>query len=1351
MNENLYKEIIEKTKKSFRAKTNEKNKPFNTIANFGLKKGGMATRIRDGEYTNFSIKVLDDVKPLLTDFRILKAVKMLAENNIQGIIQLFNIESEINQYGINLIYSILKKWLEKNEINVPQEYINFSFEIESEQINEWIFKTRSDPLSVKIEIIDIGNSKKGSKSVHSVVPEDWQGKIFNNAIELHKEMDKLDWRKNKPPVSYCCIYGMTIQQINSWKLSKDKQILNFNAIIGIKISLNCEITLFENESQYSNWLDNIDNNLNCLPCIGKNLEKYIIVCNLNEISNQNNSFINTLNVGLLVSRLQKSIRRGKKCCRLLYDTIINLSRVKPYNLPEQQFIKVSGNRQLFWRLFITIIEDVEPYLDDDEKEYFGLTELICFSLLAHNDANIQFNDFIINKILYTALLIQNNDIKGSNWNWRKGIINKNSDYKFEDNISDSFKLAIKFMPMMSGDLIMLKKSIDFIKNFKLKKLNKMILTNLLKYHNDIDFMECVLASNDMHCNPNILIQLQSSLSFIPFNENHTTYALSSFIWENSSKNNVRNINENEKITNEQEQENKNILLSLKHIQKDEPFKLNNYDILNEIKLKQTHQNYQNDKLSKLESRIGFLLIFGKKIRLSCEGKLKAIDIIVSGTIDEPCKIKKGEIYLQDKDRYEGELRYIKHIQNNNVFIILPKAPNGCNWKIKSKKVKLGVILLESNNKTLKNKIKFLVNDIELEPFDCSPILNKMNKCKEIEVPEIIKPIIKQSLYFKDNYDYNEWELNKLLREFHNIRLKNGNHLPYNWKKYSNITCNVWRCILEKIFNNFDNEIQIGPVDRKGNKLHESINYLYEGTLLRIFNFLSFVYPTVIKCKTNFKFIIDKNVPQFNNLLEILELLALPEENKIMKTLPIIKTKLWNHQEITSKQIFDDIVKLGKKGFGDASNIGTGKTLTALNLMVYLCKYNFDNNITSNSGFLILLPTTKLYKTWKDEITKHTQDFDIIEQNANGSLSKKDIHNNSIIITTLGRMRDHPLCNSWIFVIIDECLSVQNKDAFQTQEACKQILCSQFGVLMMSATFFRSRFDKLFYMIKMLKSGLPEEKEFLDTILSECIKCNVPKNNKREWQTNINKFKLDINLRKKYDELLNQKISSEQLYIKLNKFLFDNFNYIYCFEQIIKKIELDNKRALIFTRSIKEADDIANKINSVTRYPNKQGKHVVLSYVEGTYGLNDLINYNTIISRPPDSDKVCQMKGRLDRPGNKNIQLYMEYFIIENTIEEASLLRIELCNNFYKNHIMPLADFYDLALRKIKINNSNKKLNKILEKNNVIIIDDVISNKSTDNKLNIIKKNSLIYNPFNSIKYNEDLTQIKEISKSFKKN
>ena len=323
----------------------------------------------------------------------------------------------------------------------------------------------------------------------------------------------------------------------------------------------------------------------------------------------------------------------------------------------------------------------------------------------------------------------------------------------------------------------------------------------------------------------------------------------------------------------------------------------------------------------------------------------------------------------------------------------------------------------------------------------------------------------------------------------------------------------------------------------------------------------------------------------------------------------------------------------------------------------------------------------------EEIKKHTKGFTILFQNADGvifdpnknKVPSDDICYNTIVITTLGRMRNHPMSVPWQLVIIDECLSVQNRDALQTEEAWRQVICSQFGVIMMSATFFRSRFDKMFYMLKMLRSGLPEKKEFLDTILSECMVCFIPEKT-RNWTTTTTKYTLPKELAKAYNGIKKQNMSAEKLYQVLSTFLYSKCDFIPSFNK--KLGELDKKRkALIYARSKKEANDISTRIPSVSRYPDKSKVHVVVSYTEGTYGLNDLVEYDTIVTRPPEPDKLMQMKGRLDRHGQKSDKLYLEYILTKDTIEEAWLIRMDIANHFYKNHIMPLAEFYDIAIGK----------------------------------------------------------------------
>jgi len=111
--------------------------------------------------------------------------------------------------------------------------------------------------------------------------------------------------------------------------------------------------------------------------------------------------------------------------------------------------------------------------------------------------------------------------------------------------------------------------LEFI-NFKLinnyhnmRQLPNLSMRELLSSSKFTDQIDCIIAANDMHCNPNILINLQSCLPFLPYSYNkHTTNKLSNFIWEYSSKNNIRN-----KYKTKLSDEHKQILGSLKAIQR----------------------------------------------------------------------------------------------------------------------------------------------------------------------------------------------------------------------------------------------------------------------------------------------------------------------------------------------------------------------------------------------------------------------------------------------------------------------------------------------------------------------------------------------------------------------------------------------------------------------------------------------------------------------------------------------------------------------------------------------------------------------------------------------------------------
>ena len=54
------------------------------------------------------------------------------------------------------------------------------------------------------------------------------------------------------------------------------------------------------------------------------------------------------------------------------------------------------------------------------------------------------------------------------------------------------------------------------------------------------------------------------------------------------------------------------------------------------------------------------------------------------------------------------------------------------------------------------------------------------------------------------------------------------------------------------------------------------------------------------------------------------------------------------------------------------------------------------------------------------------------------------------------------------------------------------------------------------------------------------------------------------------------------------------------------------------------------------------------------------------------------------PLQESENLKLIYVLTEDTIEEASLLRMEMAKQFRQDYIMPLAEFYDLAVNRRKI-------------------------------------------------------------------
>ncbi|NBV86179.1 MAG: hypothetical protein EBS01_07950 [Verrucomicrobia bacterium] len=575
---------------------------------------------------------------------------------------------------------------------------------------------------------------------------------------------------------------------------------------------------------------------------------------------------------------------------------------------------------------------------------------------------------------------------------------------------------------------------------------------------------------------------------------------------------------------------------------------------------------------------------------------------------------------------------------------------------------------------------FHADGVKVPAFDASCLLERRVETIAVLPSPADERLIKCALYIETPGAEGQWGTNQALRLFAKRRL-DSEQPDLQWLELaaqSPVPPVVWQRSYTKLLSTFLGRVIIGPVDRHGGKTFAAVDYLYEGTLWRIFNLLAFVYPDcVVPCK-GLDFEINQKSSSYPKLLQDLETLAAPPAQGLqVEQTPKVTSTLWQHQASSAGRITEDLLENGKKGFGDASDVGAGKTLTSLAVMCSLARHNHETGDETAEAFLVLVYNETLIETWKTEIEKHTSGFHFVFQNASGALSAP-LRRHSILVTTLGRMRDTPVTRHWHLVVIDECLAVQNANALWTQEAWKQVACSQRGVLLLSATFFRARFNELFYLLRMLRTGLPETQEYLDAILSESIVCHLPENTPWHWTEESRLLPLDPETRQTYELLKKSGGPERMLYGRLDSLLVERFDFASHVFALLDEFE-KGARALIFARSAQEASKLASLRPDVSLFPDITGRHVVTTTAVAARGVNTLVDFNVLIARPVEPDLVPQMKGRLARPGQNHPQLRWIWMVIEQTIEQAKLERNQMAEKFHDEHIMPLASFYRRAV------------------------------------------------------------------------
>lgn len=1195
--DNLINIIDTSIKASFEAIICPNNKPYPNVANYGAKKGTIAKLQRHGEYYGIGVEILSNIKPLLTNYLVKKILILLKKEDYMTPLKILELET------LDELFHILDTWFQFSTTDYDNS-IKCYKSTNIEKFNKWIKTVRSDPLPSKIKIIEIGQNENTGESV---LPVEWIDMEFESGEDMHLHMDKLESRLAKPPVTYACIYSMTIQQKDDiltdisgkkfsyiWYLNLDKDKLT--TILTKKINTSKLYTYV----QYGNVM------------VG------FILSDILEKKDSSDTNTKNKEVGTLVSKLQKSIRRGGYGRSVLEETIESLNCSPNYNLPEHAFLRVSASKQLVWRLFITILEDCRPY--EISGEELGLLELILLVLITQRCLEYKFKPKILKLIKLTAVLAQFNDMESDLFDWRSEKESKEISVTKSD-FHNSIYLALEHVIMMKGDSLMLRKYFSAKNNFE------KFVTPTFYYIDEKICSDITLSSIDHHSKTYIILYYQACIPI-----SITTKEISRYIWDISSSYNIRSTKKEPKIDP--------VLRSIQSYLSTKPPPRPKIP---------TYPNGQilQKKPSNHIARTSFIILFGKKY------KHGSTDVIICGSPDFPAKIKLKNEWINSND-----IDILNSYGTKTIDLSKIDPPMGFKWS-------RSIV-----NTCIKNGIPY-IDKTMVDFFDGSCIL-------ESNVPDICDTVKKSTrkliVQILSGLDI-DLDTILYLRNNFSSKIKNWD---LNTEELKIINKDLLRGVYVKIFNQLNSLIIIGPTDRSGDKMANSISYLFEGKIWAVFNLFCYLYPITFRPHGVLNFIINKNTVGYTHIINTLQsILFVQKKPKSLlgpdvSIIPTIKTKLWTHQEESVQKIIHGF-KNGIHGLGDSSDVGSGKTLVALSVSAELSK----NSKSIYTGILVLLPGNALIKTWKDELKKHTRGFDVRFQSNNANI--KNINSNTIVISTMGKMRDHPINHNWSLTIIDECLTTQNRNALWTQEAWKQGLMSD-HLLMLSATFFRAKFLGLYYMLQMLQTGLPEQKEYLDTILLESIVSKVPKN-KRKWTINLNYFTLNESDRKSYSKIESKDLTVETKYAKLNSFLTTNesvqLSTCVQLKKLIKKLEKDNKRCLIYARSKTEAELWSEQLE-IGIYPEKQ-KHTIITVTNGTYGLNDLVQYNCICMMPPPPDKIPQMKGRLDRPGQLCDKLSLEYFITKDTIDEGLMLRVNICNSFMHQHIMPLSKFFEIAV------------------------------------------------------------------------
>ena len=728
----------------------------------------------------------------------------------------------------------------------------------------------------------------------------------------------------------------------------------------------------------------------------------------------------------------------------------------------------------------------------------------------------------------------------------------------------------------------------------------------------------------------------------------------------------------------------------------------------------------------------FLSCFGSSVEVKLSGKDARCLRVTCARKDTPQRplliqrAQKGGTASGDKDGgfhevFDKTLREAATREFCTLFgeRALPRPPQGYVWNVD------GAALRVERGDDGDETLRFFVGDTELPPFDASPILWKCHppSCRTAAAAE--RELIQKALYLQPAQ-----QVDLLQKLQGKCQVDSG--VP-SWQEdamTSGIAASIWQEAYARLI--LEEEYEGQPC------LTLSPSHPYAGTLYRVVLLLAFLYPSVLvptRSELAFRIFRDTKVQgglhqHLKNALKALAFTPFTEplrhcfEGKVVTPLFTYQTEAV-HRLLQSRNH-------GASGSLDASSLGAGKTLVAISFCLFLASQH------SGGEFLVLVPSSSLMESWRQQIEQHTQGVRVQMQHENGVLrdgfQRKPSNQTSplrrkracdaesevlFVITTYSRAARHPFSCTWLLVIADECLALQNTDTLQCAASWRLVSRALYGGHFISGTMFRKHYSDLLDMLKMLRSSIPLRAEFVQAYFGAYLISYVRP--QRPWSTELIPLEIPPAVQSSYSEVLDEcrgrgaqnfvKVLGRMRRLLSSSLQQDARPLSEAVWHTVQKLRAEGRRPLVFASTEREAEALVRHIGCARRFRKSHPKHCKgcdlcrnfnkfaqpgeqnMPPIEGTESAPELLVFtvgadsaglnlqflgDALVLRPVQMDQLVQMMGRLDRPGQTSGTLCRAILYMKRTHEEAEVAHLQKHAAFWSLHIKPVARLIVMA-------------------------------------------------------------------------